>query len=67
MYNTDLPQEYQVLAEDLGFSAAELERLSLNALWASFLPEEKKTAMEEDFAAEFARLRARHDIEGNTG
>lgn len=67
MFNTDLVQEYQVLVEHLGFSAVELEGLSLNALRASFLPGEEKRAMEEAFATEFARLRARHNIEGDAG
>jgi aminodeoxyfutalosine deaminase len=65
MFNTDLLHEYQVLV-DLGFSAAELEGLSMNALRASFLPDEEKTAMEEVFATEFARLRA-NLREGNAG
>jgi len=60
MFNTDLVYEYQVLADHLGFTAAELERLSLNALQASFLPDDRKTALRQVFLAEFADLRARH-------
>jgi adenosine deaminase len=44
----------------LGFTAGELEQLSLNALQASFLPEEQKAALEEEFRAQFVRLRAEH-------
>jgi adenosine deaminase len=58
MFGTDLVQEYQVLADHLGFSGAELETLSLNALRASFLPAPRKAALEGEFLAEFARLAA---------
>ena len=57
MFNTDLVREYQVLAENLGFTAAELEQLSLTALRASFLPLDRKADLEQDFVSEFARLR----------
>jgi adenosine deaminase len=62
MFNTDLVREYQVLADHLGFTAAELECLSLNALRASFLPAGRKAALEEDFRGQFARLRAKHQV-----
>jgi adenosine deaminase len=58
MFNTDLVGEYTVLVEHLGFSAEELAQISLNGLRASFLPEEEKAKMEEEFVTEFARLRA---------
>lgn len=64
MFNTDLVQEYQKLADDLGFTADEMERLSLNALQASFLPEEQKRAWRQDFLAEFASLRAQYLNQG---
>jgi len=54
MFNTDLVAEYCALADHLGFTADELERLSLNALRASFLPSERKMALEREFVAEFA-------------
>jgi aminodeoxyfutalosine deaminase len=60
MFNTDLVREYQALAGHLGFAAAELEQLSLNALRAGFLPAGQKAALETEFRAEFVRLRARH-------
>ena len=59
MFNTDLVAEYQALADHLGFTADELERLSLNALRASFLPPERKAILEQEFMAEFARLRGK--------
>ena len=58
MFNTDLVREYQALVDHLGFTATELEQLSLNALRATFLPQDQKTAMEQAFRAEFGRLRA---------
>lgn len=60
MFNTDLVREYQILADHLGFGAADLERLSLNALRASFLPAFRKASMEQAFVAEFDRLRVEH-------
>ncbi len=60
MFNTDLVREYQALGDHLGFTAAELERLGLNALRACFLPDERKVALEREFVSEFERLRAKH-------
>jgi aminodeoxyfutalosine deaminase len=59
MFNTSLLNEYRILVDELGFTALELERLSLNALRASFLPPARKAALEAAFVSEFARLRAR--------
>ena len=60
MFNTDLVRECQVLADHLGFTAADLERLSLNALRASFLPASQKATLERTFLAEFVRLRTEY-------
>jgi adenosine deaminase len=57
LFNTDLVREYTVLADHLGFTANDLERLSLNALRASFLPADEKTRLEAEFRAEFVRLK----------
>ncbi len=68
MFNTTLSHEYQVLADELHFSAAELERLSLNALESSFLPAQRKASLNESFLSEFARLREfAHLREDSTG
>ncbi len=56
MFNTDLVAEYQALVDHMGFRLAELERLSLAALWASFLPTSRKEALDRAFRAEFAEL-----------
>jgi aminodeoxyfutalosine deaminase len=57
LFNTDLNHEYEVLVDHFGFTAEELERVSLNGLHASFLPQAKKAQLEIDFQAQFARLR----------
>jgi aminodeoxyfutalosine deaminase len=57
MFNTDLNREYQALVDYLAFSQSELEQLSLNALRASYLPEDRKQRMEREFQSEFTRLR----------
>ncbi|MEA3339362.1 MAG: adenosine deaminase, partial [Chloroflexota bacterium] len=57
MFNADLNHEYEVLVDHFGFSADELERVSLNGLHASFLPPDEKARLETEFRAEFAQLR----------
>jgi adenosine deaminase len=44
----------------MGFTAAELERLSVNAVQASFLPDDRKADLERSFLSEFVQLRGRH-------
>lgn len=63
MFNTDLVAEYQVLVDHMGFSTQELERLSLNALKASFLPPAQKADLEQNFLSELGELRILH-LEG---
>jgi adenosine deaminase len=60
MFNTDLVNEYQMLADHLDFTTGELEQMSLSALRASYLPAERKAALEQEFGTEFARLRAKY-------
>jgi len=57
MFGTDLVGEYQALADHMGYTSAELERLSLDALHASFLPDNRKARLVQEFEAEFERLR----------
>lgn len=56
MFDTDLVSEYQVLVDHMGFTLAELEQISLNAVRASFLPAERRAAMEIEFRQEFEQL-----------
>ncbi len=60
MFNTDLVSEYQALVEYLGFGAAELKQLNLNAVRASFLPAHRKAELEETFLSQFAQLETQH-------
>jgi aminodeoxyfutalosine deaminase len=57
LFNTNLNHEYEVLVDHFGFTADELEQVSLNALRASFLPQAQKAQLEAEFRAEFAHLR----------
>ncbi len=58
LFGADLNCEYEVLVDHFGFSADELEQISLNGLHASFLPEPDKAQLEAEFRAQFAQLRA---------
>jgi aminodeoxyfutalosine deaminase len=60
MFNTNLVNEYQTVVDHMGFTAAELERLSINAVRASFLPDDQKADLEQQFLSEFAQLRVRY-------
>ena len=60
MFNTDLIGEYEALTEHLGFDAADLEQLNLNALEASFLPDGDKAELRQALQSAFAALRAQH-------
>jgi aminodeoxyfutalosine deaminase len=57
MFDTDLNHEYEVLVDHFGFSADELEQVSLNGLSASFLPQSEKMRLEVEFRTQFAQLR----------
>lgn len=57
MFSTTLTNEYSLCAETFGWDESLIEKLSLNALRASFLSPERKTALEADFAHQFAQLR----------
>jgi aminodeoxyfutalosine deaminase len=57
LFGTDLNHEYEVLVDHFGFTADELEQVSLNGLHTSLLPQADKTRLEAEFRNEFARLR----------
>ena len=57
MFNTSLNQEYQVLIDHFGFGLPELEKVSLNALKASFLSDGEKERMTREFKTEFSHLK----------
>lgn len=56
MFQTSLNQEYQALVEHFGFTAAELQQASLNAIRASLLSQTEKAWYTAQFQAEFDRL-----------
>lgn len=56
MFGTDLNHEYQVLVEYFNFSQPELENISLNAIQASFLGQEEKQKLAQEFKDEFRKL-----------
>ena len=58
LFNTTLNQEYHALVDAFGFGVEDLERVSLNALRASFLPEARKAGLEAEFRAAFRHLRS---------
>ena len=56
MFGTDLNNEYQLLVKEFGFTQAELERISLNGIQASFLSVEEKQKYTREFQGEFKKL-----------
>jgi len=56
MFGTDLNREYQILVDEFNFTQAELERISLNAIQASFLSQEEKARLSVGFEQEFKNL-----------
>lgn len=63
MFNTTLTDEYLKCAAAFGWDAARCEWLSLNALRASLLSPDRKAALEQEFRAEFVRLRHEHSVD----
>jgi adenosine deaminase len=61
-FNTNLTEQYQAAVKDLGFNVDEIEDLALNAVRASFLPDDEKLAMIEEFAQAYQQLRAEHEV-----
>jgi adenosine deaminase len=59
-YKTTLVDEYLAVIEHADFSTDELEELALNAVRASWLPDEEKQTLLKTFADEYAALRSEH-------
>lgn len=49
LFQTNLVQEYRLLADHFGFTREELWQINLNSVRASFLPPEEKAALEAEF------------------
>lgn len=60
MFNTTLTEEYLQVANTFHLGGETLEQLVLNAVRASLLPASARSELEQQFLAEFARLRAEH-------
>lgn len=58
LFDTTLTQEYQRLADTFGLNEEDMQRLTLNAVRAAFLPAEEKRRMEAEFVGQFAQLRS---------
>lgn len=56
MFNTTLTGEFIRVTRQFGFAKDDLQRFVLNALRASLLPNERKTALEKNFAEQFVQL-----------
>ncbi|MDQ3694854.1 MAG: adenosine deaminase [Chloroflexota bacterium] len=61
-FGTTLTDEYRLLATSFGYGIDDIERIALNAVHVSFLPDVEKRAMVDDFRAAYAGLRARHGL-----
>jgi aminodeoxyfutalosine deaminase len=60
LFNTTLSDEIGLLAEPFGFDAAAIDEILLNGVRHSFLPLERKQALEAAFRAELAALKPLH-------
>lgn len=57
LFNTTLTDEYMVVADTFGYDADALEGFVFNALDASFLPDEKRSILRNEFRREFCELK----------
>jgi adenosine deaminase len=57
MFNTTLTDEYLLLVREFGFTLDEIEQLALNAVRATLLDNAEQHRMEQEFRAEFVRLK----------
>ena len=58
MFNTTLTDEFLIAAEVFGFDEAMIRRLTLNAVRASFLPDDEKRRLETEYIRAFDQLQA---------
>lgn len=61
-FNTDLSEQYRLAVKDVGLNVDEIEDIALNAVRASFLPDDEKLAMIEEFAQAYTQLRTEHEV-----
>ncbi len=60
LFNTTLDDEVGLLPGAFGLSVEQIDELLLNGVRYSFLPDERKQAMETEFRAELAALKREH-------
>jgi adenosine deaminase len=60
LFNTTLNDEVATLADPFGLAVAAIDEILLNAVRHSFLPPERREALEVAFRAEMAALKAVH-------
>jgi adenosine deaminase len=65
-YRTTLTQEYLAALQYGGLAVHELEQISLNALQASFMPDERKAEMRQAFKEVYASLRDEQKIDAES-
>ncbi|MGH2532897.1 MAG: hypothetical protein ACRDJW_11415 [Thermomicrobiales bacterium] len=58
-----LTDEYRLLAREFNYTTADLERITLNAVRASFLPDDEKARLAAEIATGCAALRERSMVE----
>jgi adenosine deaminase len=62
MFNTNLTNEYMLLASQFHFTRTQLAQLSLNGVRAAFLPEEEKKLLDAQFQNEIDSLLHSHSL-----
>lgn len=63
LFGTTLTDEFLVLAREWDYDADGLQRIALNALDVSFMPDDEKSRMRGEFLDEFAALRLELGLE----
>jgi adenosine deaminase len=67
MMGTDIADDYQAVHESFGWDLETMEQLGLDAIDASWAPEDEKATLRTAFASEHARLRADHALPRDEG
>jgi adenosine deaminase len=60
LFNTTLSDEVGLLASAFGFDVATIDAILLNGVRCSFLPPDRKQALEAEFQAQLGALKAQH-------
>jgi len=60
LFNTTLDDEVRLLADPFGLSVEQIDEVLLNGVRYSFLPDDRKQALEAEFRADLAALKRQH-------